>query len=137
MRVLKGMPLPKPDLDTQPFWDGCQAERFLIPRCGACGTSRWPPGPMCPVCQSQETEWIESTGRGSVYSYVIAVHPVHPVLVEQVPYAVALIDLQEGVRVVGNVLGVAVDEVDIGLPVELFFEQVAGVNLPNFRVATE
>ena len=56
----------EPDLDTQPFWDGCQREQFLVPRCGACNTTRWPPGPMCPECQSTQTDWIESGGRGSV-----------------------------------------------------------------------
>jgi uncharacterized OB-fold protein len=131
--MLKGMPLPQPDLDTQPFWDGCQEGKFLVPRCRACGATRWPPGPMCPECQSVETEWIESSGRGSVYSWVVATHPVHEVLVDQVPYVVGLIELEEGVRVVGNVEGCPPEEVEPGMPVELFFEEVEGIPMPNFR----
>ena len=133
--MLRGMPLPLPDLDTQPFWDGCQEGRFLVPRCGACGETRWPPGPMCPACQSQDTEWIESSGRGTVYSWVVAAHPVAEVLVDQVPYVVGLIELEEGVRVVGNVEGCDPGEVEAGMAVELFFEEAGGMRLPNFRKA--
>lgn len=131
--MLKGMPLPQPDLDTQPFWDGCQEGTFLVPRCRSCRATRWPPGPMCPECQSSETEWIESSGRGTVYSWVVATHPVHEVLVDQVPYVVGLIELEEGVRVVGNVEGYPPDEVEAGMLVELFFEEVEGIRVPNFR----
>ena len=131
--MLRGMPLPEADLDTQPFWDGCQDDKFLVPRCRACGKARWPPGPMCPDCQSSETDWTESTGRGSVYSWIVAEHPVDPVLVDQVPYVVALIELEEGVRVVGNIEGCRPEEVVAGMAVELFFEDVEGMRLPNFR----
>jgi uncharacterized OB-fold protein len=131
--MLRGMPLPQPDLDTQPFWDGCQREKFLVPRCRACDKARWPPGPSCPDCQSTETAWTESTSRGSVYSWIVATHPVDPVLVDQVPYVVALIELEEGVRVVGNIEGCRPEEVVAGMEVELFFEDVEGMLLPNFR----
>ena len=133
--MLKGMPLPRPDLDTQAFWDGCAEGRFLVPRCRACGATRWPPGPMCPECQSTETDWLDSSGRGTVYSWIVATHPVDPVLVDQVPYVVALVDLEEGVRVVGNVEGCDPGEVTAGMAVELFFEEVGGMRLPNFRRA--
>lgn len=133
--MLRGMPLPRPDLDSAPFWEGCQEGTFLIPTCGSCGAKRWPPGPMCPDCQSMETSWTEASGRGSVYSWVIVAHPVAEVLVNQVPYVVGLIELEEGVKVVGNVLGCAPEEVEAGMAVELLFEQVEDVNLPNFRKA--
>ena len=132
--ALRGMPLPKPDLDTQAFWDGCTEERFLLPRCGACGAFRWPPGPMCPECRATETEWVQASGRGSVYSWVVVTHPVAEQLVDQVPYVVGLIELEEGVRVVGNVAGCPPEAVEAGLPVELYFTQVEDVRLPNFRV---
>jgi len=134
--MLKGMPLPQPDLDTQVFWDGCNAEKFLVPLCESCGRTRWPPGPMCPECHSTDTDWIESTGKGSVYSWIVAAHPVDPVLVDQVPYVVAMIDLAEGVRVVGNVDGCPPDEIVAGMPVELIFEQRdENTKIPNFRKA--
>jgi uncharacterized OB-fold protein len=134
--MLKGMPLPVADLDTQPFWDGCREGRFLVPRCRACDRFRWPPGPMCPSCQATETDWIEASGRGTVYSWVVAAHPVHPSLVDQVPYVVGLVELEEGVRVVANVTGSTPAEVTAGMPVELYFEDlVEEVRLPNFRRA--
>ena len=131
--MLKGMPIPLPDLDTQPFWDGCASGRFLVPRCRICGATRWPPGPMCPVCQSTETDWIESSGQGTLYSWIVVVHPIDPVLVDQVPYVVALIALEEGVRVVGNLSGCSPDELAAEMPVELVFEESAAIRLPNFR----
>lgn len=134
--MLEGVPLPQPDPDTQLFWDGCNEERFLVPRCVPCGKTRWPPGPMCPHCQSTATEWIESSGAGSVYSWVVVTHPVDPVFIDQVPYVVAMIDLAEGVRVVGNVEDCAPDEIVAGMAVELFFEQRdQHTKIPNFRRA--
>jgi len=134
--VLRGLPAPVPDLDTQPFWDGCQEERFLVPECTACGTRRWPPGPMCPACQGTDTRWLEATGRGSVYSWLVVHHPVNPALADQVPYVVAMIDLEEGVRVVGNVEGCEPDSVRAGTPVEVVFERhEGGMLIPNFRAA--
>jgi uncharacterized OB-fold protein len=134
--VLRGMPAPVPDLDTQPFWDGCVEDRFLVPECAACGHRRWPPGPMCPVCRSPETRWIDSSGRGSVYSWLVVHHPVNRVLADQVPYVVAMIDLEEGVRVVGNVEGCDPESVTAGMPVEVFFEMhEEGIRMPNFRAA--
>jgi uncharacterized OB-fold protein len=127
------MPAPEPDLDSKPFWDGCARDEFMLPRCIACGTVRWPPGPMCYRCQDGRTEWFAASGRGSVYSWIVAAHPVLPVLADQVPYVVGLIELEEGVRVVGNVTGCSVDEVQAGMPVEVYFETADhGVRLPNF-----
>jgi uncharacterized OB-fold protein len=134
--MLEGMPLPLPDLDTRPFWDGCREGELLLPRCRACGETRWPPGPMCPSCRSFETEWARASGRGAVYSWVVVTHPVHPVLADQVPYVVGLVELEEGVRLVANVTGCAPAEVTADMPVELYFEDpVEDVRLPNFRSA--
>jgi uncharacterized OB-fold protein len=133
--MLRGMPLPRPDHDTQGFWDAAQEGRFVIPRCASCSKGHWPPGPMCPHCKSQDLQWSDFTGQGTVYSWVVATHPVDEILVDQVPYAIALIDLEESVRVVGNVVGCDPYEIEAGMAVELFFEErEEGVRVPNFRV---
>jgi uncharacterized OB-fold protein len=90
---------------------------------------------MCPVCQRTETEWIQASGRGRVYSWVVVTHPVDPVLVDQVPYAVGMIELEEGVRVVGNVAGCSPDEIAAETEVSLYFEEPNqdGIRLPNFQ----
>ena len=134
--MLRGMPRPLPDRDSQPFWDGCQDGRFLLPVCAFCDQGRWPPGPMCPACQSRDTNWVESAGRGEIYSWIVANHPVDPGLADQVPYVVALIELDHGVRVVGNVSGCEPDQIEAGMAVECYFEELeGGSKLPNFRAA--
>lgn len=131
--MLRGIPAPLPDEDTQPFWDGCADGRLLVPECAACGARRWPPGPMCPVCQSTETHWLEASRRGTLYSWIVAVHPTDQVLADQVPYTVALVELDEGVRVIGNVLDVDPAELVAGMPLDVVFEEADGIRLPNFR----
>ncbi len=134
--MLHGVPRPRADLDSQPFWDGCRDGRLLVPVCEACGRARWPPGPMCPYCQATGTRWTRSSGRGEIYSWVVVAHPVDPVLADQVPYVVALVELPEGVRIVANVVGCEPDRLAGGEAVDLFFEDGAdGQRLPNFRLA--
>jgi uncharacterized protein len=135
--VLEGLPTPVADLDSKPFWDGCREGQFLIPTCGACGAPRWPPGPICPVCQAMETRWVPAAGRGKVYSWVVVTHSVHPATADAVPYIVALVDLEEGIRVIGNIIGCDPAQVRAEMAVELFFETgTDGATLPNFGVAT-
>jgi uncharacterized OB-fold protein len=106
--------------DSQFFWDGVREHRLLIQRCAQCGAPRHPPRPMCPECQSLEWHTIESSGRGTVYSCVIPHHPPLPWFPE--PYVVALIDLEEGTRIVSNVVGIAPDAVTVGLSVVVHYE---------------
>ena len=106
--------------------------RLLIQRCAGCGALRHPPRPMCPRCQSLEWDTVEATGRGTVYSFVIPHHPPLPWFPE--PYVVALVDLEEGTRLVSNVVGIAPDAVTIGMPVQVRYEHFEGdVVLPLFE----
>jgi uncharacterized OB-fold protein len=117
--------------DTQFFWDGVKAHRLLIQRCGGCGTLRHPPRPMCPHCHSLEWDSIEASGRGNVFSFVIPHHPPLPWFPE--PYVVALVELEEGTRLVTNLVGVAPEDVSIGMPVRVRFEAFdGGLVLPLF-----
>jgi uncharacterized OB-fold protein len=122
---------PSMTADSQFFWDGVREHRLLIQRCTSCGVLRHPPRPMCPQCQSLEWDAIESSGRGTVFSFVIPHHPPLPWFPE--PFVVALIDLEEGTRIVSNVVGIAPAAVTIGLPVVVRFEAFDGdVVLPLF-----
>ena len=117
--------------DTQFFWDGVKAHRLLIQRCGGCGTLRHPPRPMCPHCHSLEWDSIEASGRGTVFSFVIPHHPPLPWFPES--YVVALVELEEGTRLVTNLVGVAPEHVSIGMPVRVRFEAFDdGLVLPLF-----
>ena len=120
--------------DSKFFWDGITARRLLIQRCGGCKKLRHPPRPMCPNCNSLEWDTIESSGRGQVYSFAMPKFPEYPWF--EYPYIVALIELEEGTRLVSNLCEIAPDDVRMGMPVELFFAEFdEGLVLPQFRPA--
>jgi uncharacterized OB-fold protein/acyl dehydratase len=108
--------------DTRFFWEGTRAGELRIQRCGECGALRHPPGPMCPRCHAVAREHVTATGRGTVYSYVVHHHP--PVPGREPPFVVGLIELEEGVRMVGNVIGCPPADVHIGMPVQVTFERI-------------
>jgi uncharacterized OB-fold protein len=120
-----GMPLPLPDAATAAFWEGCGARELRIQRCAACGAHRHPPAPICPRCRSFVSTWDVSRGAGHVFSYTVVHHPVHPATEERVPYNVAVVELDDcgGVLVTSNVVNTD-DEVFVGMPVQLVWEQV-------------
>ncbi len=118
--------------DTAFFWDGTAAGELRIQRCGGCGALRHPPGPMCPACGAARPGYVVAAGTGEVYSYVVQHHP--PVPGKQLPIVVALVALPEGVRVVGELLGVSPDRVRVGLPVRVEFARVdETLTLPAWR----
>ena len=118
--------------DTAFFWDGTAAGELRIQRCGGCGALRHPPGPMCPGCGAVKPEYIVAAGTGEVYSYVVQHHP--PVPGKSLPIVVALVQLTEGVRMVGELLRVSPERVRAGLPVRVEFVRVDGtLTLPAWR----
>lgn len=130
-------PRPVINRDNAGFWKGVAAHQLLIQRCGACGTLRFPWLPGCSACGSSEWETAEASGEGTVFSYVVMHHPPFPAFStseEAGPYAVALIELVEGVRMVSNVIGVPYDKVRVGMPVRLeFLRTDPELELPVFR----
>ena len=118
--------------DTAFFWDGTAAGELRIQRCGGCGALRHPPGPMCPACGAARPGYVVAAGTGEVYSYVVQHHP--PVPGKQMPLVVALVALPEGVRMVGELLGVSPDRARIGLPVRVEFVRIDDtLTLPAWR----
>ena len=122
---------PSTSPDTQFFWEGAKEHKLLIQRCVECGELRHPPRPMCPHCNSLAWDTIEAAGRGTVFSFVMPHHPSYPWF--EYPYIVALVDLEEGTRLVTNLVGTSPDAVMIGMPVEVRFEEFdGGLVLPLF-----
>jgi uncharacterized OB-fold protein len=118
--------------DTQYFWDGTAEGELRIQQCTECGRLRHPPGPMCPACGSVKPSYVVASGAGTVYSYVVHHHP--PVPGRRAPFVVALVELPEGVRLVGELLGIAPDQVRIGMPVTLDTMPIGeGLLLPVWR----
>jgi uncharacterized OB-fold protein len=128
-------PLPVPDADSRPFWEGCHHHKLLIMRCNRCGQVRFPPTTFCSRCQAHEHLWIESTGRGRVFSWIVVRHPVpQEVYAEDVPYIVAVVELEEGVRIPSNIIDCTPELVRAGLPVHVVFRDVNDqISLPVFR----
>jgi hypothetical protein len=118
--------------DTAFFWDGTARGELRLQRCGGCGALRHPPGPMCPDCGADKPEYVLAAGTGEVYSYVVHHYP--PVPGRQAPFVVALVQLTEGVRMVGELLGADPERVRIGMPVRAEFVRVDGeLTLPAWR----
>jgi uncharacterized protein len=127
-------PAPIVTEDNAAFWDAADAGRLVAQWCAKCGRVRHPPRPMCPECNSLEVEMTTLSGRGVVYSYAVLHHPQHPAF--EYPVLAALIDLDEGIRVVSNLVGLEPDEIRIGLPVQVEFVSTDGDHrVPVFRPA--
>jgi uncharacterized OB-fold protein len=120
--------------DSAVFWDAAAEHRLVAQRCGACGTLRHPPRPMCPHCHSLDVEATDLSGRGTLYSYAVLHHPQHPAY--EYPVLAALVDLDEGVRVVSNLVDVDPGDIAIGMRLEVTFVPTAGDRaVPVFRPA--
>ncbi|MEI7623625.1 MAG: Zn-ribbon domain-containing OB-fold protein [Actinomycetes bacterium] len=123
---------PSVSPDTEFFWNGLRDRHLLIQRCVSCGTLRHPPRPMCPHCNSLEWDTVTASGRGTVHSFVMPQHPTFPFM--DYPYIVALVDLEEGVRLVSNLIGIAPEDAQIDMPVEVCFTEFDdGFVLHQFR----
>lgn len=112
---------PRRSLDTAEFWDGCAQGRLLVPRCNACAELIWYPRRFCPFCASTSVTYEEMSGRGTVYSFTVSRRGRGPFR-GRAPYVVAYVELDEGPRILTNIVGVGADAVQIGLPVRVVFE---------------
>jgi uncharacterized OB-fold protein/acyl dehydratase len=130
--VSERRPRPAISDDTRFFWEGVARGELLIQRCANCGELRHPPRPMCPRCRSLDWDTVRAAGRGTVYSFVVPHHPRLPAFAER--YVVALVELEEGTRLITNLVGVAPEDVRIGMAVELECAKVDDeLVLPLFR----
>jgi uncharacterized OB-fold protein len=116
--------------DDDFFWDGARAGKLLVQKCGSCGLLRHPPLPMCSHCQSVEVEILECSGRGKVLAWVNSKHPNRP---DEDSRIVVNLELEEGTKLISNIQGIELDDIHVGLPVEVFFQEFDGVVLPQFR----
>ncbi len=131
-----GIPLPRPTELSRPHWDGCREGALRVQRCGACGGYVFIPQPLCTHCQSHELGWVESTGRGTLYSFTTVHRPQSPAF--EVPYTVAIVELDEGFHMLTNLVDCESDEMAIGLRVEVSFRRMSDqITLPMFRPEQE
>jgi uncharacterized OB-fold protein len=127
-------PLPEITPAMRPFWDAARRHELVVQRCADCGARRFPARDICSRCLSRTVEWTPVSGRGAIFSWAVMHQVYHPGFADEVPYAVVVVELEEGVRLVSNLVGCAVDAIVAGMPVEVTFEDVtAEVTLPKFR----
>jgi uncharacterized OB-fold protein len=121
---------------TQPYWDGARRGELLLQRCSTCGHRWHPPLPLCPACHSDSVAWEPASGRGHVYSYTVVYHATHVAMADKVPYIAALIELDEGPRVLTNLRNCAEEDAYVGMPVRVAFEALTDeITLPQFEPA--
>ena len=127
-------PLPIIDDDNREYWEYCKKHELRMQKCQNCGYIRFPPSLICPQCHSMDTDWIKLRGKGKIYSFVIYRTPYHPSYTDDIPYTVAIIQLDEGPRMESNITDCKVEDIRIDMPVEVYFDDVTGeVSLPKFK----
>lgn len=127
-------PIPVPSAEAQPYWDGLRDRKLLMPRCDACGKYWFPPSLLCPHCNATKWAWSSTSGRGRIFSYVVYHRVYHPGFANEVPYAVAVIELDEGPRMISNVIGIAPDKLACDMRVEVVYQPITEtITLPKFK----
>ena len=127
-------PLPQITPEMRPFWEAARRHELVVQRCRGCGTPRFPARDICSRCLSREAEWAPVSGRGTVFSWAVMHQVYHPGFADEVPYAVIVVELEEGARVLSNLVECPVGDITPGMPVEAVFEDVTPeVTLPKFR----
>ncbi len=129
-------PLPVPTPETEPFWSAARDHRLSLPKCAACGTVRFPPSAHCPDCGAAEHDWVDLSGTGKVFSFVTFQRLYNKGWEGEIPYVVALIQLDEGPRILSGLTGIDAADVVCDMPVKVVFDDVTeDVTLPKFTPA--
>ncbi|MCL1486184.1 MAG: Zn-ribbon domain-containing OB-fold protein [Marinobacter sp.] len=127
-------PVPIVDADSREYWEAAGHHKLRLPHCTQCDSPFFYPRVLCPRCHSDEIEWRQMSGRGVIYSYTISRRPAGPAFKEMAPYIVALVDLEEGPRLLTNIVTDDVSAIQIGQAVIVTFEDLeGGIALPLFQ----
>ncbi len=132
--ALPNRPLPLMEGLTKQFYDWCSRGELRFQRCSRCNAFRHMPRDLCAECGSFDWEWVPSSRKGTLFTYTVVARALHPAFVNAVPYAAAVIELEEGVRILGHVIDCPPDQLRIGMPLRVDFEkQTDAITLPVFR----
>ena len=130
-------PLPVINEDTAPYWEYCRKHELRMQKCQQCGYIRFPASIVCPKCHSLEAEWTKLSGKGRVYSFIVYHQVYHPSYKDDIPYAVAIIQLDEGPRMESNITDCKMEDIKIDMPVQVYFDDITDeVTLPKFKPAS-
>lgn len=127
-------PAPLPNADSREFWEAAARDELLLRQCKACHKPHFPPRHLCPHCWSDQLDWVPSAGRGAVYSFTVMHRAPTPDFVGNVPYVVALVDLEEGSRMMANIVGDDALATEVGDRVSVCYEaRPGGSKVPQFQ----
>ena len=131
-------PLPFINEENATYWEYCKKHELRMQKCTQCGHIRTRISTICPNCHSMEAEWTKLSGKGRVYSFIVYRRAMHPAYEDDIPYDVAIIQLDEGPFMESNVTGCKGEDIKIDMPVEVYFDDVTdNVSLPKFKPAAE
>jgi uncharacterized OB-fold protein len=129
-------PLPHLDEENRWFWEACARHELYLQTCASCSTIRFYPRALCPSCLSAKTEYLRASGRGTVYTFTVTYQNQAAGFRDELPYVMAYVELDEGPRILTNVVKTPPDAVTIGMPVEVVFEDIdEGLAIPKFQRA--
>ena len=117
-------PVPRPNSVSAPFWEAAKEGRLRIQRCQACGAYVFYPREVCSECLAAELEWVHASGKGTLYSFTIARAPTHPAFSDDVPYVIAIVELEEGPRITTNIIDCPEEDIRIGMALQATFPQI-------------
>ena len=130
----RSKPLPVVTEESRPFWEGCQKGKLLLQYCGSCQQYQFYPRLYCMQCGSVELQWVQASGYGVIYSYTIIHQNKSPEFVHETPYNVAIVQLEEGPRMLSNIVDIEPVGLQVELPVTVVFDQTTdSITLPRFR----
>ena len=122
--------------EAAPFWEGCRAKRLMLPQCGVCRRAHFYPRRFCPFCDSTDITWIQSSGTGTIYSFAIVRQPIEAAFASLVPYAIGIVELDEGVRLLSRIAG-ELDQVRCAKSVHVTFEEFSpALTVPVFALSS-
>lgn len=128
-------PLPEISEANRPFWEACKNGELKMQKCTSCGHIRYPIGPVCTSCLSDDVEWTTLSGKGEVFNYLIFHQKYNAAWAEDLPYNVIMVQLDEGPRMFSNLVGVENDDIEIGMRIEVIFEKATDdIYIPKFQL---
>jgi uncharacterized OB-fold protein len=131
-------PLPHITALARPFWQGTRERELRLQHCPACGTYQFPPQVLCRGCLAEDLDWTATSGKATVYSFIVQHRPATPAFTDDVPYVVAGVELAEWPLMLTNIVGCAPDEVRVGMPVEVtYLDATDEITLYPFRPSAE
>lgn len=126
-------PIPTITPEMRPFYEAAKRHELFVQRCKGCGAHRFPARDLCAECLSRDSEWVRVSGNGAIFSFNVMHQVYHPGFADEVPYAVVLVKLQEGVKMNSNLVGVKPHDIRVGMPVKVVFEDITDeITLPKF-----